>query len=155
MGTCPVTWGGVSWLETRWVPPGPFLPDPVALPHGISLTHWWKAPCLPMAPASGTSSLPLREAVPGPGLHLPIGSTEGTWEPQSAPPSTSGAPPWHPAGPASVAGACHSEGSSSGHPPARLTSSPQNTWVCDQRLGLESGVLAQPPTSWVTLGKWL
>lgn len=49
----------------------------------------------------------------------------------------------------------NSEGPSSGHPPARVTSSPQNAWVCDQRLGLESGVLAQPPTSWVTLGKWL
>ena len=85
-----------------------------------------------------------------PGASSPVCSTQGTWEPQSAPTS-----PWEPHPGSHLGLPLWLEPVTLKSPPQGIpstpdTSSPQNTWVCDQRLGLESGVLAQPPTSWMT-----
>lgn len=102
MGTCSVTWGRGGLVRGQVSPSWPL---PVR-PRSPTPGRFLEARCLPVTLVSGTSPLPLREAVLGLGLHLP-----------SAQLGAPGSPTLDPTWLASVAGACHSEGPSSGHTP--------------------------------------
>lgn len=93
VGTCPVTWG-VGGLVRGQVSPSWSLP---ARPRSPTPGEFLEARCLPVAPASGTSPLPLREAVPGLGLHLLSAQLRAPGSPSLPPPhpgSPTLAPTW-------------------------------------------------------------
>lgn len=112
MGTCPVTWGGGGLVRGQVSPSWPL---PVR-PRSPTPGRFLEARCLPVTLVSGTSPLPLREAVLGLGLHLPSAQLGAPGSPSLLPPHP-GSPTLAPTWLASVAGACHSEAPSSGHTP--------------------------------------
>lgn len=148
MGICSVTWvGGGSVLRGqvspfRFLPARPCTPAPWTFPG--------RSPWPPMTQV-GYLALPQRGHARSGASPSPAAQLRAPGAPacslQACSPTL--APSW-----ACLCGWSPSPLKAPA-PQLWLTSPPtQSAWVCDQGLRLEPGVLAQPPTCGVTLGKW-